>query len=121
MLIVNVPALPRFYSAYDEVLGHHRRYTKASLTRECAEAGLVCRSVRFWGLTMLPFLAARAFLMRGLSDDPVRRAATARRGMMPPNPAAAATLRVLMRAELWMLRDAPLGTSLLCAACKPPL
>ena len=118
-LLINVPALPAFYSAYDRVLGHCRRYTRASLQRDCTAAGFSCRAVRFWGVTLLPFLAARAVTMRRLSDDPAERAAIARRGMMPPGRVAAGVFRMLMGCETRIFGTPPLGTSLLCAALKP--
>jgi len=118
VLIINVPALPWFYSAYDEVLGHHRRYTKTLLRQECAAAELRCEAVRFWGFTLLPLLAARVVLMRRLPRDPLKRSDIARRGMTPPNAFVGWILRVFMLSELWVGRDAPLGTSLLCAARK---
>jgi hypothetical protein len=117
VLIINVPALPRFYSAYDEVLGHHRRYTKTSLRCECVGADLSCATLRYWGVTLLPLLAARALVMRRLSGEPLERPNIARRGMTPPA-VIERVLRIAMHAELRICRDAPVGTSLLCAARK---
>ena len=118
-LLVNVPALPAFYSTYDQVLGHCRRYTRASLRRECADAGFVCRAVQFWGLTLLPFLVGRAATLRQAADDASVRAKVARRGMVPPGRLADSIFRLLMRVEMGIARSVPIGSSLLCAAEKP--
>jgi SAM-dependent methyltransferase len=39
-LILLIAASPSLYGRIDELLGHHRRYTKASIARLAAEAGL---------------------------------------------------------------------------------
>jgi hypothetical protein len=39
-VILLVPASPRLYGRIDELLGHHRRYTRASMARLAADAGL---------------------------------------------------------------------------------
>src|SRR5262249_39082290 len=39
-VVINVPAHPRLWSEADVVLGHHRRYLRASLTAELDAAGL---------------------------------------------------------------------------------
>jgi ubiquinone/menaquinone biosynthesis C-methylase UbiE len=40
VLILIVPACPSLYGRIDELLGHHRRYTRASISRLAADAGL---------------------------------------------------------------------------------
>jgi 2-polyprenyl-3-methyl-5-hydroxy-6-metoxy-1,4-benzoquinol methylase len=46
-VLVWVPALPAAYGPLDAELGHHRRYTKASLGRAFARAGLEIVSLRY--------------------------------------------------------------------------
>ena len=46
-LLIYVPACPRVYGTLDEALGHHRRYTRASLQRLLAEAGLIATAPRY--------------------------------------------------------------------------
>jgi hypothetical protein len=41
-----VPQGPTLYSRLDEVLGHRRRYTKATLRKELEEAGFELQSLR---------------------------------------------------------------------------
>ncbi len=40
VVILLVPAFPSLYGPIDELLGHYRRYTRASMSRLAAEAGL---------------------------------------------------------------------------------
>ena len=46
-VIVFVPALQSIYGPHDAALGHHRRYTKRSLTRAFAAAGLDMVTIRY--------------------------------------------------------------------------
>jgi len=46
-LLLYVPACPPAFCALDEALGHHRRYTRASLQRLLAQAGLVSSPPRY--------------------------------------------------------------------------
>jgi len=46
-LLVYVPACPRAFCVLDRALGHHRRYTRASLQRLLAAAGLVSAPPRY--------------------------------------------------------------------------
>lgn len=39
-IILLIPASPSLYGPIDELLGHHRRYTRASISRLATEAGL---------------------------------------------------------------------------------
>jgi SAM-dependent methyltransferase len=114
-LLVNVPALPVLFSAYDAAQGHRRRYTRQSLAAEFA--GLPCRveSVAYWGMSLVPLLAARK-LMLGSKPS----ANTMRAGFRPPGKLVNRALTLLMMAELSLLRRPPVGTSLMAAATKEP-
>lgn len=46
-LLLYVPACPRVFGTLDEALGHHRRYTRASLQRLLVAAGLTATSPRY--------------------------------------------------------------------------
>jgi len=46
-LLLYVPACPRAFCALDQALGHHRRYTRASLQRLLDQAGLVAAPPRY--------------------------------------------------------------------------
>jgi len=114
-LLVNVPALPALFSAYDAAQGHQRRYTRRSLSAELA--GLACRvdSVAYWGMSLVPLLAARK-LMLGSKPS----AGTMRTGFRPPGKLANDALNLLMNAERALLRRPPIGTSVMAAATKAP-
>jgi hypothetical protein len=114
-LLVNVPALPVLFSAYDAAQGHQRRYTRQSLSAEFA--GLPCwvDSVAYWGMSLVPLLAARK-LMLGSKPS----ASTMRKGFRPPGRLVNGALTLLMRAELSLLRRPPVGTSVMAAATKEP-
>jgi ubiquinone/menaquinone biosynthesis C-methylase UbiE len=47
ILILLVAASPSLYGRIDELLGHHRRYTRASMSRIAEEAGLVVNTAYY--------------------------------------------------------------------------
>jgi SAM-dependent methyltransferase len=113
-LLVNVPAGQWLFSAYDVAAGHVRRYGKATLAAEIADAGLEVRDLRYWGLSLVPLLVARKLLVREAASND----ACVRRGFEPPGRLAHALLRGLLRMETLVLARPPLGSSLLLAAQK---
>ena len=112
-LLINVPALQSCYSDYDRAVGHFRRYDKRSLASELSGLPLEIRDRRYWGLLMLPLLAARRF--PGL---PRSGADVVRRGMAPPSEAFNRILKLVARGETAVCRRPWLGTSLLLAAAR---
>lgn len=110
-LFVNVPALQPLYSAYDAVMGHWRRYERASLAAEFSGLPFEVQDVRYWGFSMLPLLALRTRLMRGKRPDP----ALVEKGFRPPGRLANALLSGIARAETALFPRPPLGTSVLLA------
>jgi SAM-dependent methyltransferase len=112
LLLVNVPALPALTSAYDRAAGHLRRYTARSLAGELDRLGLQAQVLRYWGLSLVPLLAARkVVLARGGPR-------TIDRGFRPPLAGVNAALVRLMRLETGLLRAPPLGTSVMYAGVK---
>jgi SAM-dependent methyltransferase len=60
-ILVTVPAHPWMWSAHDVVNHHHRRYSKATLAKVIAEAGLTHNGLRYFNSLLFPAaLAARA-------------------------------------------------------------
>jgi SAM-dependent methyltransferase len=109
-LLVNVPALQSLFSAYDVAAGHLRRYSRRTLAAEVAGLSGELTAIRYWGLGMVPVLALRR-LVAGRTPD----ANTIRAGFEPPSRLAHQGLKALMRAELALVRDPPLGTSVMAA------
>jgi SAM-dependent methyltransferase len=113
-LLLNVPALQWLYSAYDETVGHQRRYDRRSLAREIEGLDLDLVEVRFWGLALVPVLMLRKALL-GIRRRPA--AEIIRRGFRPPGSLANALLSGLGRLESAIVGGRPpLGTSVLLAA-----
>jgi SAM-dependent methyltransferase len=111
-LFVNVPALESLRSRYDDAAGHLRRYDRRSL-RE-ALRGLEVDFVGYWGLSMVPLLAARKLVLARAPEAEVIR-----RGFAPPGRLADGALKALMRLETAVSAFGPAGTSLMAAARKP--
>ena len=110
-LFLNVPALQAFYSAYDVVQGHFRRYSTGTLAAEFAS--LPCRvdAVFYWGLGLVPLLGLRRLLV-GRTAGP----RTYRTGFQPPSRIANQALKALMKVELAIIGRPPLGTSVMAVA-----
>jgi SAM-dependent methyltransferase len=114
VLLVNVPALMALYGVYDEVAGHYRRYTKATLAREFAALDATVLRQTYWGFTMVPLLWARQKLLRGRT----RHDEVIRTGFVPPHPWVHGALRATMAAELALIKHPPLGSSVMFAIRK---
>lgn len=55
-LVISVPALPRLFGLHDEMLGHYRRYSRASLKRALSADFSIMR-MRYFGFTFIPVTA----------------------------------------------------------------
>jgi SAM-dependent methyltransferase len=110
-LLVNVPAGQWLFGPYDVAAGHVRRYDRVTLPAEFAGTELEVRDVRYWGLSLVPLLAARKLLVRAAAskDDCVRN------GFEPPNRLVHGILRALLRTETSVLDRPLLGSSVLLA------
>jgi SAM-dependent methyltransferase len=51
-LLLSVPAHPQRFGPSDELVGHHRRYSRADLERVVSEAGFAVEEVRSYGFGM---------------------------------------------------------------------
>ncbi|MEY2570443.1 MAG: hypothetical protein QOE63_793 [Acidimicrobiaceae bacterium] len=54
--VISVPALPSLFGYHDEQLGHHRRYTKATL-RRALEPRFDIELLRYYGMSFIPVTA----------------------------------------------------------------
>ena len=57
-ILIAVPAHPWMWSAHDVVNHHHRRYTKGTLAKAIADAGLRSRKMRWMNSLLFPLAAA---------------------------------------------------------------
>lgn len=108
IIVVNVPASMVFFSQYDRVTGHVRRYTRTSLANLFRKCGVEVEGIVHWGLSMVPVLLARkAFLTM------VTPAETMRVGFSPPNRLVQSVFKGLKNLETSLPIAMPFGTSLL--------
>jgi SAM-dependent methyltransferase len=112
LLFVNVPALNRMSSGYDEVVGHLRRYDKTTLRQEVEASDLQVRDLRYWGFAMLPYL-----LLRKLMPRPNSTRKAIEQGIVPVR-WIERPIAELMKLETDHLRNPIIGTSLLMVAEK---
>lgn len=57
LVLIAVPADPRLWSEHDVAVGHHRRYTRESLTKLFLDAGFVVEEVKAWNVLLRPAVA----------------------------------------------------------------
>ena len=102
---VTVPALPQLWSAFDESVGHHRRYKSEDLAASCRRAGLSPLDVTYFFAWLVP----PAWLFRKGNRLEADRA---RPGLL--GRAVEQAVGVVCALERWWLRRArlPFGTSL---------
>lgn len=68
-VVVNVPAGRWAFSGYDRAAGHVRRYSTEALRGVAQRNRLQPREWSYWGLPLVPVLAARKLLLLGKSDQ----------------------------------------------------
>jgi SAM-dependent methyltransferase len=116
VVIVSVPALPEFFTEFDEIQGHRRRYLPESLQAAFQDSGLVVQRIFWWGQWLVPMLRRqRSKTKKKVGDtaaDVYRRYLT-----LPPWPAAL-VLRLGFALEKGKALDGKLrtGTSLFAVA-----
>jgi ubiquinone/menaquinone biosynthesis C-methylase UbiE len=110
-IFVTVPALPVLWSRRDELAGHLRRYTRASLRRTLQAGGLRVESLRAYQFALLPLVALSRWLGR--------RTTTTRELEDRPSPLVNRALRAVNLAEVRSGIRFPLGSSLVALARTP--
>lgn len=110
-MVINVPALGWLHSAYDDIVGHVKRYTRGLLADELSSAGYELVSARYWGLSMIPVLALRKALAATWSREKI-----VARGIQPSSGAVDGVLRGMMHAERTVTKRPLVGTSLAALA-----
>lgn len=112
-VFINVPALNALYSRYDKVVGHCRRYDKDMMTKELTACGLDIVHQNYWGLSFLPVLQLRKRILENVEDAKI-----VEKGFRPPGSLANAVLNAIIQAEVAIVSDPVLGTSLMAIAKK---
>jgi SAM-dependent methyltransferase len=68
-LIINVPAVPALWSAYDTVAGHLRRYTPEELMEVVESSGAETTAWTYWGRPLVPLLRIRKHRLEKMSGE----------------------------------------------------
>src|SRR5438876_9137272 len=110
-IAVNVPALPWFFSKYDRLAGHLRRYTAETLRESLRRVGLYVTSLSYWGAPLLPALVLRKCLIEQSLDEDVLR-----RGFAPASSLTNSILRFVSHLE-WTPQEI-IGTSVMAIATR---
>jgi len=58
-VLINVPANQRYYSKYDEIAGHKRRYSVSDINEIAIKSECEIEKITYWGLSLLPLLILR--------------------------------------------------------------
>jgi len=115
-LIINVPALQFLYSRYDEVQGHVKRYETASMKDELKNFSLSILSLRYWGAANVPILLLRKFILNMKKNESSED--VLKKGFRPPGKFVNNMFKKIMKVEMSLLKNPPLGSSLLLVARK---
>ncbi|NML67021.1 class I SAM-dependent methyltransferase [Hymenobacter sp. RP-2-7] len=121
-LLVFVPAHNYLWSAHDVVNHHFRRYSRLSLVRGLAAAGLRVQRSSFWNVALYFPVALVRLVARLLRGRPTTTSLAGTTGDLRQLPGLANyTLLSWIRLENWLLRriDMPLGVSVFALAQKP--
>jgi SAM-dependent methyltransferase len=106
-VVINVPAGPWAFSAYDRAAGHVRRYLVGSLTKAAQRNALDVITWTYWGLPLVPTLAIRKIWL-SLSRD---QSSTIRKGFDSRSPLVNRLFAILSGLE--SIPQKVLGTSLM--------
>jgi 2-polyprenyl-3-methyl-5-hydroxy-6-metoxy-1,4-benzoquinol methylase len=84
-VVVSVPALSDFFTEFDEVQGHRRRYLPETLRSAFADSGLDVERVFWWGQWLVPMLRRQRQKKKGVPGETTSQ--TYRRYLtLPPFP-----------------------------------
>jgi SAM-dependent methyltransferase len=113
IIAINVPAHMSFFSRYDEVAGHKRRYNARTLKSLFRESRIRPIRIVEWGFLLIPILLARKLFLRRISNEHTIRA-----GFDPSNSIVNGLCESLRRLETSLPFSFPVGTSLLALGQK---
>lgn len=114
VIVLTVPACPSLWSAHDVFLRHHRRYSRATLTRCIEAAGYDIERISHFNTLLFPLAAAARWVSRLTGFN----AATG--APVPAQPFNAALYGLFSVERHWLAHGAlPFGLSLLAVLRKP--
>jgi SAM-dependent methyltransferase len=123
-LLVSVPAYQWAWTQFDDLNGHHRRYTRSRAVHALTAHGLVVERATYAFMGTFPAFAAER-LSRRLVDSVHAPHPGLQDGQVPPlprvHPVVERLLTGLCRLDETLLRrhDLPFGSSVLVAATRP--
>jgi len=123
LLLLSVPAYQWAWTRFDEINGHHRRYTRSRAKRAVRAAGLSVERATYAFTSVFPIFTADRLRTR-VAERLTRHPADAPMPDVVPLPQVSPTVqRALMglsAIDRWLLRrvDLPFGSSVLVAARK---
>jgi SAM-dependent methyltransferase len=112
-LIINVPAIQLLYSKYDKIAGHVKRYSISSLRNELNSAGFRLEKAAYWGMSLIPLLLIRKFLLCFCKNNKVIEV-----GFQPMFFLVDKILDFIRRFECRVFPMVPVGISLMVLAKK---
>jgi 2-polyprenyl-3-methyl-5-hydroxy-6-metoxy-1,4-benzoquinol methylase len=120
VVIVSVPALPEFFTEFDEIQGHRRRYLPETLQATFQDSGLKIDRIFWWGQWLVPMLRRQRSRKKKASSDSAAETYS-RYLTLPPWPASL-VLRLGFAIEKRKALDDKLrtGTSLFAIARRHP-
>ena len=107
LVAINVPAHMAFYSKYDEVAGHKRRYDFARIQWLFQQGGVKTISIVYWGFLLMPLLLARKVVLHFVS-----RERTIQTGFSEQSAITRSFLRGIQKLETSLPFHIPVGSSL---------
>jgi SAM-dependent methyltransferase len=107
-VLVTVPAHQWLWTPIDNISGHKRRYTYATLTSVMKRAGLVDVKAFYFNRILLPLQAMRKVMTRGVTDEQKLRDAA----IAMPNELVNKTMAAAMKVDPFLWRRLP-GASLI--------
>lgn len=121
LLLVTVPAHQWLWTSLDDISGHKRRYTRATLTRAMKRAGLNVRLARYFNIILLPLQALQRLPFRiRRSGEPGQRVLMVQEALRPPPKPVDTLLAEALRLDVPLGR-VPLitGSSLIAIGQRP--
>ena len=110
LVVINVPAINHFFSKYDLAAGHKRRYNKEMMHKLLAENNIVPLAISYWGFSLVPIVLLRKWLLKIIGSKN-----TIRNGFKPPNELTNRLFKVMLSAEIGVVKSPWVGTSLIAA------